>query len=167
MFLSPVDASSDSLYIYLARVSAALLGVGRRDGFSSNNVYTRLLARIASSCFFLQGLFQHLGYLLVLYSQPCLIWTVSWGLHSWGFFWGSMSPTLSEGVTKLLANISNLSHTIWIFFPCLISLVVSTLVSGFLVSARSYYRVFLSSLLSLISLWWQGLQKIVGTALLL
>ena len=54
MFLSPVDASSDSLYIYLARVSAALLGVGQRDGFSSNNVYTHLLARITSAfyCFF-------------------------------------------------------------------------------------------------------------------
>ena len=56
-FLSPVDASSDGLYIYLALVSAALLGVGWQGRFSSHKVYTHLFLRMESSLwvFFLQG----------------------------------------------------------------------------------------------------------------
>ena len=47
--LSPVDASLNCLHIYLALVSATLLGVGPRGGLSSNSVYTRLLAWLASA----------------------------------------------------------------------------------------------------------------------
>ena len=44
-----VDESSDSLHIYLALLSVALLGVGRRGGFSSQIVYTHLLALMKSA----------------------------------------------------------------------------------------------------------------------
>ena len=76
MFLSPVDASSDGLYIYLARVSAALLRVVRRDGFSSHNVYTRLLARITSDRFFYKFYFN------TLYIYLCWILSHAWSGQS-------------------------------------------------------------------------------------
>ena len=44
--LSPVDAYSDGLYIYLALVSAAILGIDRNGGLSSHTDYTRLLERL-------------------------------------------------------------------------------------------------------------------------
>ena len=61
---------------------------------------------------FLQGLFQHLVYFLSLASLPCLIWTVSLGIRSWGSFRRSMSPTSLERVPKLSGNISDHSHAI-------------------------------------------------------
>ena len=47
IFLSTVDASLDGLHISLGFASAAFLGVGRRGGFSSHSVYTRLMERIS------------------------------------------------------------------------------------------------------------------------
>ena len=66
---------------------------------------------------FLQGLFKRLGYSIALDFQPCLIYTFTWGLRSWGSFWGWIFLTSSEGVTKLSANISSRSRMSWIFFP--------------------------------------------------
>ena len=60
MFLSTVDASLDGLHISLELASTALLGVGRRGGFSSHSVYTRLLVILSYDhwvCLFLQGEF--------------------------------------------------------------------------------------------------------------
>ena len=43
IFLYTVDAYLDGLHISLELASAAILGVGRRDGFSYHSVYTQLM----------------------------------------------------------------------------------------------------------------------------
>ena len=48
-FVSPVKASSESLNIYLALVSATLFEVGQQGKFSYHIVYTRLMAHLASA----------------------------------------------------------------------------------------------------------------------
>ena len=48
-FLSPVDTSWGGLHIFLSLFSAALLGFGRRDSFSSHKVYACLLERLSSA----------------------------------------------------------------------------------------------------------------------
>ena len=65
--------------IYVVLVRAALIGFGRQGGSSSCKFYTRPLARLEYYLYliFLKGVFQNLGYLFALASQPCLIWTVS------------------------------------------------------------------------------------------
>ena len=47
-FLSSVGTSSDGLNICLVIVRAALIGVVQRGGFSSHEIYTRLMAWLAS-----------------------------------------------------------------------------------------------------------------------
>ena len=49
MFLSLVNASLDSLHIYLALVSASFIRVGRRCMLSSHTFYSHLLVRLESS----------------------------------------------------------------------------------------------------------------------
>ena len=74
--------------------------------------------------------------LLLLASQPCLIWIFVWGLRSWGSFQGWIYSISLEGVPKLLENISCRSRAIWIeSFPApdpLIISVVTTLVARLL-----------------------------------
>ena len=55
-----------------------------QGGFSSHKVFTHPLARLEYNhwCLVLQGVYQHLGYLISLDSQPCPIWTVTWGIRS-------------------------------------------------------------------------------------
>ena len=58
MFLSTVDVSLNVVHIYHAFVSATLLGVCRRGGFSYHIVYTHpqvYLASVHLVCFVLQG----------------------------------------------------------------------------------------------------------------
>ena len=85
--------------IFILLVSATLLRVGRRGGFSSHtftpSFYFSWILPIGF--LFLQPVFQHLGCLLALASRPCPICTFTWGLCSWGSFWGWMSPTRQRG----------------------------------------------------------------------
>ena len=54
--------------------------------------------------------------LLSLASQPCLIWTFTWGLRSWGSCRGCLSPMSLERVPKLSANTYSRSHASWLGF---------------------------------------------------
>ena len=74
-----------TVYIYhCLLVSTTLLGVSCQGGCSSRKVYTRLLERLASAhcCLFLQGAYQHLGFLLLLTSHTCPIWALTWWIRS-------------------------------------------------------------------------------------
>ena len=106
MFLSPFNVLIRWSAIFgLALASAALLGVGWQDGFSSH-IFPDVSITVGYLPYWgilvFKCVIQHLGYLLSLASQPCLICTVSQGLHSilGGPFNCSMSPTFSEGVLK-------------------------------------------------------------------
>ena len=101
--LSLVNASSDGLHIYLALISAALLGVGLRGGFSSH-MFTPALWRgwhlpICFFCFtrysapliFYCSGFSAVSYLGISLRAP---------LHSWGSFSLSMYPTFLEGFQR-------------------------------------------------------------------
>ena len=64
MFLSAVDASAYGLYIYLALVSAALLGVGQRGGFSPHIFTPALWCRWNIPIwFFFKVYYKNLGFL--------------------------------------------------------------------------------------------------------
>ena len=69
------------------------------------------LAHSASShyCLFLQVVSQHLGFLIFLASNSCLIWVFTWGVRFWGSFWGSMSLTSLKVVPKC-------SGSLWLIF---------------------------------------------------
>ena len=120
-FLSPVDMSSEGIHICLALVSTALLGVCRRCGFSSHNIYTCLLAHLV--------LYNWVVLFYKVYPQTldiCLIWILSrvqsgqsleGSIRYLGPFSCSTSLTFSEGVPKLSENISNISCAIWIVCP--------------------------------------------------
>ena len=103
--LSPVDASSDGPHIYLALVSADLLGVGWRCGSSSHTFYALPMARLASAhwvCF-------------VLKFVLCTPWTFgkTWGLRSIlevspFDFW---CPTFSGGGSEVAGKFSFTVHS--------------------------------------------------------
>ena len=64
--ISTVDASLDGLHISIGISISALLGVGRRGGFSYHSVYTRLMARLNMTfgfVYFYKVSFQHPGLL--------------------------------------------------------------------------------------------------------
>ena len=107
----------------------------------------------AHYCLFLQGVSQHLRCLFFLDSQPCPIWTFTWGIRSWGAFLGSMSLTSSEGVPKWSFNPQRILSS-WqfkcklmsfSFFPIFSDL--SALVARFLFSSAIVWRVFSGSCL--------------------
>ena len=109
MFLSPVNASSDSLHIYLAIVSVALLGVGRQGGLSSHmftpDFWSGRHMPIWLFCF-------------TMYSTPWIFSCAGFSavsdldihlrvmFRSWGPFDFSVFLAFSEGVLKLSENIS-------------------------------------------------------------
>ena len=79
MFLSTIDASLGRSAYFIFRLSAWPF-LGSVNKVDPPPVYLLpRLARSASShsCFFLQGVSQHLGYLLFMDSQPCPIWTIT------------------------------------------------------------------------------------------
>ena len=111
-------------------VRATLLQVDRRGGYSSHKVYTQLLVRLASShyCFVLQGVSQHLRYFIFLVYQPCLIWTIAWGIRSWGSFQGSILGCLrrfwrglrsGQGLFGVFSLIGNFCAIWWGFLSVL------------------------------------------------
>ena len=114
--LSLVDTSSNGLYIYLAIVRAAHLGVGRWGGFSSRR-FTPAVWRgwhlTIGLLFFTRYEVQYLGYFISLDSQPCLIWTVSWRLRSVleGLFNGLTLPFLEEA-PEFCTDLSGFSYLV-------------------------------------------------------
>ena len=84
MYLSTVDVSLvRSEYFFLCLSARPFLGLfGKVD--APPVFFLPRLAWSASThyCFVLQGVYQHLGYLLALAFQPCPIWTIAWGVRS-------------------------------------------------------------------------------------
>ena len=121
-----------------------LLGVGWCGRCSSRKFYTRLLARLAYShyCLFLQGVSQHLGRLILMASQPCPIWTLTWVLRSVleGPLNFLMSPAFLEGVPKWSENFLSLyfPRKLLSFSFCPIFSEVSALVARLLISTRLF-----------------------------
>ena len=76
--LSPFDAYSESLYIYLVLVIVALLGVGRQGGFSSHEFIPAFWCgcHLTIEFFVFQGALQRLVYFLVMASRTGLVWTI-------------------------------------------------------------------------------------------
>ena len=107
MCLSAADMSlGRSTYFFLRLSVHPLLGaVGEAD--APTVCFLTRIPRSAYTHYFLVlwGLSQHLGYLLFLYSQPCLIWTIDWGLRSVLEVPLNFSvPRFLEEAPKLLAN---------------------------------------------------------------
>ena len=94
-------------------------------------------------CLFLQVVFQHIGYFISLVSQPCLIWTISWGFryvlegplvdkclwHSWRVLisfrksfqsflrdMDCFSNRMSLGFSALVVRSSSVWMLLWRFF---------------------------------------------------
>ena len=68
---------------YFSLVRAALLGAARQGAPPPVSFLPRLTQSDSVHYFFvLQGVSQHLGYLLALTSQPCPIWTITWRIRS-------------------------------------------------------------------------------------
>ena len=152
----------DGLNIFTALSRAALLGFGRRVGFSSHTFYTCLLAHLASSrwIFFTGCLFQKVWYLLLLDSQLCLIWTVSHGIRSVieGRFYCFMFTTILDGVPKFSGeHYGQFTHNLfWNYVPiflrfpscCQVSLILQPLcpwggLVGFLSIVSLYQRGYI------------------------
>ena len=76
-----------------------------QGGFSAHKVYTPLLVWMVFSHWFLsftRSVVQHIIYFLSLVYQPCMIWTVSWGLRFWGSFWGFNISDIFVGGSKMV-----------------------------------------------------------------
>ena len=117
-FQSPVVTSLRRTALFgLALASAALIGVGRQGSFSFHKLYTHPLERLTSAhcCLVLQGISQHLGYLLSLDFSAVsgLVSYLRDPLRSWWSFSHSMFPKFSEGVPKWSAIFLYWFCTIW------------------------------------------------------
>ena len=145
--LSPVNASSDSLHIHLALFSAALLGVGWRGGFSSY-IFPNVSITVGFlpwGCFILQGII-HLGYLLTLNSQPCPIWTFTWGLCSI-----LKSPLISQCLQRFRRGFRIFRR----IFPIVPAQFCLSVPSNIPRGLRSRWRVFDSLTACLAALLWR------------
>ena len=148
-------------------VSVSLLGVCQKGRWSPrlSPAKTGMVGFFPLFFKFLQGVSQHLGCLIFLDSQMCLIWTLTRWIHFWGSFQWSMSLTSLEGVPKW-------SGTLWrifchyqfprdllrfFFFPILLE--VSTLVLRFIYSSTLICRFSSVSYLSQNFICFIGAQK--------
>ena len=122
------------------------------------------LAWSASSHYFfvLKVIYQHLGYLLVLSSQPCLIWKIAWKICSvievpflfWFFRHFHKRFQIGQGIFPIApawagfsfsSNISGYLCSYLLVFDCLTNFLASLLSGG--------------SCFSLSLLWWKGLRN--------
>ena len=117
-------------------------------GFSSHTVFTRPLARLASvlCCLFLQGVSQHLLYLVLMASQSCMIWTVAQGIHSdlEGTLFLLMFPTFHRRIWR---GQRIFYRAIWSLFRPLRH------TRGYLLLSPGLISLGIYSLLSLSGLW--------------
>ena len=143
----------DGLNICLALSSAALLGVGRRGGFSSHKFYTCLLDRLT---------YAHYWYFLFLKFHSPTPWTLrktyrdtlcSWGFHFDSFcvrcFWRKLRSFWQTWCQLMF-------ELVGIFPPIL--LVLFSLVSSFLRHTAALLWMVLYGILYLGLPAWQGLR---------
>ena len=100
-----VNTSLGGLHIYLALFSAALLGlIGKADSplIMFTPVFWSVWHLLIEFFGFTRFIVHQLRYLLSLASQPCPIWTVSWGIWCWGSFWGFNISNVFGGGSKMV-----------------------------------------------------------------
>ena len=158
MFLSPVDASSDSLHVYLALVVAVLLRVAWWGGFSSHMFIPTFWCgwHLTIGFFIFTGsipkpwMFAFSIFSAVSDIDICL----KSQLHSWGSVSFSMSPTFWFGVLKLSEIFSGCSHASWLVCPIRYPWGSPILSSGLWPSDHSSVGNSMVFCLYLGSLWW-------------
>ena len=116
-FLSLFDTSSDSFNIYLALVSATLLGVGMQGRFSWYSAYTRLLGRILSAHWF------------YFYFTRCIptLWIFSFAGFS---SLSNMDSVSSDTLLRVLLRVQYLQHFQRVFRNVMVNLSVISAQSG-------------------------------------